>query len=223
VDALERAKRAPAYENPRSEIQALVPPSARRVLDLGCASGALGAALKARQEVEVVGVEVLETYAAEARKRLDRVVVADLEELMRHEDLESELGRFDCLIAADVLEHLRDPWTTLSRAATLLGPGDVAIVALPNIRYWETFWQVGLRGRWPLRSEGVFDRTHLRWFTLFDSYELLRVAGLEVTRVKRQMRIRPRGRVLRRSASLLNRTPFRTFLTFQHLIVARRR
>ena len=223
MDAVERAQRAWSYENARPEVQALVPTSARRVLDLGCASGALGAALKARQDVEVVGVEGVEAYAADARGRLDRVVLADVEELMRRDDLEDDLGRFDCLIAADVLEHLRDPWTTLSRAAALLGPGDTAVVSLPNVRYWETFWQVGLRGPWPRRSEGVFDRTHLRWFTLFDAYELLRVAGLEVTRVQRQMRVRPRGTTLKRSAPVLARTPLRTFLTFQHLLVARRR
>src|SRR3954471_3442215 len=46
-----------AYTGARPEVQALVPRSARRVLDLGCASGALGAGLKARQDVVVVGVE----------------------------------------------------------------------------------------------------------------------------------------------------------------------
>jgi tRNA1(Val) A37 N6-methylase TrmN6 len=40
------------------------------VLDLGCASGALGAALKARQGCAVVGVEVDPLYAARARERL---------------------------------------------------------------------------------------------------------------------------------------------------------
>jgi hypothetical protein len=43
----ERAARVGTYENPRPEVQALVPRDAQRVLDLGCASGALGAALKA--------------------------------------------------------------------------------------------------------------------------------------------------------------------------------
>ena len=37
-------------------MQALVPASARRVLDLGCSAGALGAGLKSRG-CEVVGVE----------------------------------------------------------------------------------------------------------------------------------------------------------------------
>jgi hypothetical protein len=49
VEASLRERRRHAYENPRPEVQALVPRDAGRILDLGCASGALGAALKERQ------------------------------------------------------------------------------------------------------------------------------------------------------------------------------
>src|SRR5919202_3210632 len=38
-----------AYTGERPEVQALVPRSARRVLDLGCSTGMVGAALKERQ------------------------------------------------------------------------------------------------------------------------------------------------------------------------------
>ncbi len=112
-----RRLRAGAYENPRPEVQQLVPRTARRILDLGCSSGALGAALKARQGAEVVGVELDSAYAADAARRLDRVIVGDLATI----DLGAqELGTFDCLIAADVLEHLTDPWATLRRAVIQL-------------------------------------------------------------------------------------------------------
>src|SRR5947208_5257079 len=73
-----RAARADAYENPRPELQRHVPAGAQRVLDLGCASGALGAALKARGAA-VVGIERDPVYAGLARERLDEVVEADLE------------------------------------------------------------------------------------------------------------------------------------------------
>src|SRR5690242_16106056 len=73
-----RVARADAYENPREELQRHVPAGARRVLDLGCASGALGAALKARGAA-VVGVERDSAYAAAARERLDEVIETDLE------------------------------------------------------------------------------------------------------------------------------------------------
>ena len=61
-----RARRAAGYEGDRADVQALVPRTARRVLELGCASGALGADLKARQQVEIVGVELDPHYAADA-------------------------------------------------------------------------------------------------------------------------------------------------------------
>lgn len=174
-----RARRAVGYEGERPEVQALVPRTARRVLELGCASGALGAALGTRQPVEVVGVELDPRYAADAEGRLDRVVCADVEELLARPGLEAELGRFDCLIAADVLEHLRDPWSALARAASLLDSGGFAIVSLPNARSWRVLMQVFVRGRWPQRDSGIFDRTHLRWFTLGDALDLLRGADLE--------------------------------------------
>ena len=213
-----RPARAHAYENPRPDVQALVPAGARRILDLGCSSGAVGAALKARQRAEVVGLEIDASYAADAAARLDRVIHADLEAF---DDLDG-LGTFDCLVAADVLEHLRDPWAVLARFAALLEPGGTAVVSLPNVRYWETFWQVGWKGTFPRRHEGIFDATHLRWFTLWDAYELLRHAGLEPVTVSRQMRFTPRGTRYDRHAARLERTPLRPFLTFQHVIAARR-
>jgi 2-polyprenyl-3-methyl-5-hydroxy-6-metoxy-1,4-benzoquinol methylase len=218
--AAARAARAAAYENPRPEVVALVPSGAGRVLDLGCSSGALGAALRARDGREVVGVEVDERYAADARARLDRVVVGDLETV----DL-TALGTFDVLVCADVLEHLVDPWALLARAAEQVRPGGTVVVSLPNVRFWETFWQVGVRGTWPRRGEGIFDRTHLRWFTARDAWALVDGAGFDVVALERVVRLGPRyrPRADRLAAALLGRTPLRPFVTFQHLVVGRRR
>jgi methionine biosynthesis protein MetW len=215
VDDPQRSRRAHAYENPRPEVAALVPRGARRILDLGCSSGALGAALKARQEAHVTGIELDGDYARDAERRLDRVVRADLESAAL-----DGLGPFDCLIAADVLEHLRDPWTTLRRYAGLLDAGGAAVVSLPNVRHWETFWQVGVRGTWPRRSEGIFDRTHLRWFTLADAHALIEGAGLRVEEVVRVTRVRGAPSGLDR---LVPDVPgVRALTTFQHVIGARK-
>jgi methionine biosynthesis protein MetW len=203
-----------AYTGPRPEVQALVPRSARRVLDLGCATGELGAALKARQDVEVVGVEVDRDFARRAEARLDRVVAGDVEEVLSHDGL----GRFDCVVAADVLEHLRDPWTALRSAAALLEPGGTVVVSLPNVRFFETFWQLGARGRWPRRDHGIFDHTHLRWFTLRDARALLEDAGLGVVEVRSLIRIRPGGSRLDRLFGWLARTPLRELFAFQFVL-----
>jgi 2-polyprenyl-3-methyl-5-hydroxy-6-metoxy-1,4-benzoquinol methylase len=203
-------------------VQALVPLSARRVLDVGCATGALGAGVKARQGAEVVGVELDPAYAEAAATRLDRVVRADAEELAARDALERELGRFDCIVAADVLEHLRDPWSALRAFAGLLEPGGTAVVSVPNVRFWPTLWWVGVRGTWPRWPQGVLDRDHLRWFTRADALALLRGAGLEPVEVDGRYRWGYDPRRGDRLAPLMGRTPLRELFAYQYVISARR-
>jgi methionine biosynthesis protein MetW len=212
MDRDQRAARAAAYESERGEIVGLVPGGVRRVLDLGCSTGWLAAALKARGEVEVVGIEREPAYAAEARTRCDRVIEGDVE------DVPPGLGRFDCLVAADVLEHLVDPWSALDAYVAMLDPGCRAIVSLPNVAHWTTFARLA-RGSWPRLPEGIHDATHLRWFTLRDAIELCEGAGLVVEHVERRPWLLWRGSPLdRRAGPLARLSPF----TFQHVLAARR-
>jgi cyclopropane fatty-acyl-phospholipid synthase-like methyltransferase len=209
----ERAARAAAYERARPEILAHVPPTARRVLDLGCATGATGAALKQRQPVEVVGVEREPEYAREAMRRLDSVVLADVQDAQPQ-------GPFDTLIAADILEHMVDPWTALARYARLLQPNGTAIVSLPNVAHWSTYAYLA-KGTWPRKPEGIFDATHLRWFTLKDANRLLTQAGLQPHTVVRRGWIYTRGSRLDALAPPLLKVPgIRTLITFQYVIAA---
>jgi 2-polyprenyl-3-methyl-5-hydroxy-6-metoxy-1,4-benzoquinol methylase len=209
------AERVAGYETDRPDVQAHVPADARSVLELGCAAGALGAALKARQGATVVGVELDALYAAEAALRLDRVVVADAESFLG--GAAPPEAPFDVLICADVLEHLADPWAALRGAAAMLSPGATAVVSLPNVLFWAALLRVVRTRRWPREDEGVFDRTHLRWFTEADAVELLEHAALG------QVRVHPRywveGGALRRR-EWLARTPLRPYLAPQHVLTA---
>lgn len=199
--------RAAAYERARPEILDHVPVTARRVLDLGCATGTTGAALKERQEAHVTGIELEPDYAREAESRLDRVIGGDAAAVP------DDLGRFDALIAADVLEHLTDPWTTLRAYADLLDPGATAVISLPNVAHWSTYAYLA-RGSWPRKPEGIFDATHLRWFTRKDALALLTQAGLTPHTVVKRRWLLTRGSRLDRLAPPL------TLFTFQHVIAA---
>ena len=203
----ERAARAAAYERARSEILAHVPTTARRVLDLGCATGATGAALKQRQDAHVTGIEIEPEYAREAERHLDRVILGDVA-------APHDLATYDTLIAADILEHLTDPWTALRRYAEHLEPGGTAVVSLPNVAHWSTYAYL-LAGRWPRKPEGIFDATHLRWFTLKDAKDLLTQAGLTPHTVVR------RRWLLHRGSRFDALAPPLTAFTFQHVIAAK--
>lgn len=209
-----RERRRSGYETTRPDVQALVPASARSVLDLGCSSGALGAALKARQGARVVGLELDEGYAREAAERLDDVVWGSAESA-----LHGDLGSFDCIVAADVLEHLVHPWEALRAAVAMLEPRGVVVVSVPNVRTIEALVEVGIKGRWPRTAEGLFDATHLRWFTFADLLELLEGAGLVVEHVDRRLFY---GGWQLRVAQLLARTRLAPFVTGQYVVLARK-
>lgn len=213
-DAELRARRAAGYESARPDVLAHVPRAATNVLELGCSSGAFAATLKARQPASVLGVELDSGYADIARQHLDRVIVSDAESFVSG-PVPPE-APFDCLVVADVLEHLPDPWTTLTLAAAWLAPGSTVVVSLPNV-----LWQRGLRRilidkQWPRDDEGVFDRTHLRWFTPSDGRDLLVAAGLDPVRY--DQRFWAEGRKLQ-LLELLARTPLRPFLAPQQIWV----
>jgi SAM-dependent methyltransferase len=201
------------YETARPDVQAHVPGRALRILDIGCATGALGAALKHRQGAVVVGVEVDPESAAVAAGRLDRVIESDLELFVRQPPPEE--APFDCLIAADVLEHLVDPWTALRRATELLDPGATVVVSLPNVVHWGGLLRLVGTGHWPRDDAGPFDRTHLRWFTRDDAVDLMRQAGVEPAVV--EPRYWTTGWRLR-FCRLAERTPLSRYMAVQYVL-----
>ena len=114
----------PATETSHTRVLRLVGHDVR-VLDLGCATGKLAELLHA-QGCTVVGVERDPEAATLAETFCERVVVADLED-----DLSflADLGTFDVVVAADVLEHVTDPagvlktWALSSAGAASTLPG----------------------------------------------------------------------------------------------------
>ena len=211
-----------SYIGPRGDLVALLPASCRALLDVGCATGALGAGLKAqRPGARVVGIEVDPAMAAEAESRLDRTIVGDVESW---DEVGAALAgdRFDCIVCGDVLEHLRDPWTTLDRLVTLLEPGGYVLLSLPNIGHSDQFVNTFLRKRWAYRERGIHDRTHLRFFARRNVTDLVSQAGLELVELRRTYRLIERPHGLNRFARFAALPGLRDLLTFQFLVLARR-
>jgi SAM-dependent methyltransferase len=203
-----------SYTGAREDVAALVPPGVRRILDVGCSDGTLGASLRGRG-AEVWGIEYDAHFASVASARLDRVLQGDAAAIVR--DLEGH-DRFDVVVCADVLEHLPQPAETLGRVRRLLTPGGCCVVSLPNVRFYTTFIELGLRGRWPRRDRGVHDRTHLSWFTDRDARDMFAGAGfaLETTRTNYRLADLP-NHPRNRYADLFARGPLRPFLAYQYL------
>lgn len=151
-----------------------IPLTAMTVLDVGCATGALGMQYKRlNPRVRYFGIEMDEEACLLAAERIDHVVQADVDLVV------SPFGeqRFDCIIYGDVLEHLRDPWKVLTAHVALLNPGGVVLICMPNVEHWSFACRL-LQGGWNYDDEGLFDRTHLRWFSLRTTHGAIMAAGL---------------------------------------------
>lgn len=169
------------YLQERSDVEPFVPTGLGRVLDVGCAAGGFGALLKAKGKArEVWGIELNAEAARRAEGRLDRVLVGDAVERLR----EMPRGEFDAVCFTDVLEHLAWPDEALREAVRCLAPGGVVVASLPNIRNITALVDIVWQGEFRYREEGIFDRTHLRFFTRSTIPDWFDRGGLAVERLE---------------------------------------
>lgn len=193
------------------------------ILDIGCATGANGQYLLGNAMAsEVVGIEENGSMAAEARQHLSQVVLGSIEDRKILARILRD-GGYDYILLGDVLEHLVDPWKTLKHLVDLLSPNGKILLSVPNVQHIDVFIQLFLKGRWPYNERGIFDKTHLRWFTLKNVQELVDGAGLEITELTRKYRYRDRlGSKFPFYGAVLKRF-LRNYYTFQYIVLCERR
>ena len=211
----------PSYVGARSDLLQLMQTEWHSALDVGCAEGALGAAMKAQNpDGEVTGIELDTGMAAIAQTRLDRVLNIDAMTALR--ELVEDGRKYDLVCCGDVIEHLEDPWTALEQVRALCPAGEV-VVSLPNVGHWTTLSSVAFRGYWPYRDRGIHDRTHLRFFARNNLREMFEGAGFELASVKCSHRLfETPGRWSRMLGRCLGWLPIvGRFTTYQFLCVLR--
>ena len=166
------------FRNVRDDIVSLVPGDANDILEIGCAAGMTGNKLKQRPGVYVAGVELDHRAAVEAKKVLDDVIEGNIETL----ELPFGEKRFDCILFADVLEHLIDPLEVLKKTRKFLKTDGSVIASIPNVQYLGLVSQL-VEGNWTYQDEGILDRTHLRFFTYHEIIKLFDEAGYIISSI----------------------------------------
>ncbi|HOQ89106.1 MAG TPA: methyltransferase domain-containing protein, partial [Candidatus Hydrogenedentes bacterium] len=171
----ERGKHHLYYEAPRTELLQYIPAEAKKILDVGCATGVFGEILKKqRPKCMVFGIELNPNAAATAQNRLDQVIIGDIEEL----DLPASFSNFDCVVCADVLEHLRNPAAALRKLAARLAPNGRIVISVPNAQFYEVPAMLS-SGNWTYAWAGIMDETHRQFFTKRNLEDLFQQAELD--------------------------------------------
>lgn len=161
------------YHLVRYDVVRHIPPTTQRLLDVGCGAGLTADYAKRTFDIkEVVGIEYNGEVARKAAQRLDRVLIGDIEQM----EIEYPDEYFDCILCADVLEHLRDPWAVLAKLRRLLAPDGVLIASIPNIRHARVLAKI-IFDRFEYEPSGILDWTHLRFFTRHTIEQLFASTG----------------------------------------------
>jgi ubiquinone/menaquinone biosynthesis C-methylase UbiE len=188
-------KPASYFSNARADFVDRLPhdPTAQ-ILEIGCGTGATGAlALSEGCCGRFVGVELFESAAAEAREVLTEVITGNVETL----DFDWQPASFDAVIFSEVLEHLVEPGEALKKISRFVRPGGLLLASSPNISHWRVVREL-IMGRFALADQGVFDRTHLRWFTPQSFAEMAEKAGFDILELGPVTAFSPRTELISR-------------------------
>ncbi len=158
----------------RTDILAMIPDAARSFLSVGCGGGYTEAEL-VKKGYSVTGIELDPDAAAVARNNGLTMLEGDVNAI--NEQLEGM--HFDCLIYADVLEHIADPVSVLQGHVARLNPGGSAIISVPNFRCYKVFKQLFIDGHIRYADAGIFDITHVRITTRKMIEEWFGLVGLQ--------------------------------------------
>ncbi len=149
--------------------------SGERLLDVGGGEGYLSAALLERG-FDVTCLAAPGTLSDEIPVGV-RTIEMDL-------DLDlTDLGRFHLIVCGDVIEHVRRPDRLLAWLRGMLEPGGMVVASLPNSGHWYFRLNV-LLGRFPEHDRGLFDRTHLHFYSWHGWRNLFNRNGLEIESVE---------------------------------------
>lgn len=148
------------------------------VLEFGCATGRMTRYMKEKKccrvwivEIDREAYQIASTYASGGW-------CGDAE----HTDwLEEFKGKkFDRILFADVLEHLRDPGRVLEMAGTLLKEDGEILVSIPNIAHFDILANL-VQNRFPYTKLGLLDNTHVHFWGYQDLQPFFGKAGLTMT------------------------------------------
>ena len=146
--------------------------SGRKILDVGCAAGFFLSALGSVWDKW--GIEICSEMANYARDKFGVKVIEG--EII---DLSADVGEFDVITMWDVLDHMRDPFTTIRLVREKLAPDGLLVLTIGDC---EALFAKVLGKRWYL----LIPPTHVYYFSKRTITLLLEGNGFTVEKIERE-------------------------------------
>jgi 2-polyprenyl-3-methyl-5-hydroxy-6-metoxy-1,4-benzoquinol methylase len=160
-----------------------------KLLEIGCGAGAVLATL-APYYAEVVGIDISATLADYSRRGLAHVAHCTVLNVSLEQAAEVVAPPFDCIVWADVIEHVVDVIGAMKLVAALARPGTQLVTVTPNVAFLPHRLRL-LAGHAPTtgshysnagfmpdpRQTILHDAGHLHYFTFTQVEMLYRLAG----------------------------------------------
>ena len=150
----------------------------KKILELGVGDSSLTKRMfEAGAVIDVI--EIDPRLLKEAGPYCRRSFSVDLEEI---EKAGVSQQYYDIIVAADVLEHLKDPELVLSKLKKFLKKNGLLIVSLPNVANIYVRLNIFF-GRFPYHTKGILDKSHLHFYTLTTAKNMLTKTGWSVSKI----------------------------------------
>lgn len=167
------------YEHERRELLQFIPETDVRVLDCGCGRCGLGRSLKKRQLCHYVGIDKVAQDVGFQNNEFEKYYILDLESSI----FDDSYGKFDVVVCADFLEHLKDPWGFLKSIKRSISSGGRLVFSIPHIFAPDVLADIQ-RGLFRYKEAGTLDFTHLRFFTKTTIFQMFARCGYHITAIQ---------------------------------------
>ena len=163
-------------EHSLSKVAQFIKPDSE-ILEFGASSGYFTRFLREERNAIIDIVELDKACAERAAYYARDSYVGDIEQ-GGWKDLYAG-RRYDIILFADVLEHLRDPWCVLREVDQFLRTGGRIILSVPNIAHAQILSSL-YNDDFSYAEVGILDKTHLRFFTERTVRQMVEDCGLQV-------------------------------------------
>jgi 2-polyprenyl-3-methyl-5-hydroxy-6-metoxy-1,4-benzoquinol methylase len=149
----------------------------KRVLELGPGPGSITRHLH-ENGCRVTALELDEKAIEIVSEFCERVHPANLND-PEWPALLGKAEKFSVIVAADVLEHLYDPWSTLQKMQQLLSEGGYVVISLPHVAH-NAVVACLLNEDFEYQPWGLLDKTHIRFWGMKNIQKLFDEAGFKI-------------------------------------------